>query len=364
MVARGTKPPGRSKSTSPPARRPSGRPPSHKGTGTGAGGAATAINETITAEYDVLPLSPAAVPNLYDDDVEASRTDETALLAPKSLRSEQRPTLMILAGAAAGKVFPLEGDRTTIGRASNAALTLTDPGVSRMHCAISRDAAGNYFVDDLLSRNGTIVNGHQIKRHQLQAGDRLQVGAEAVLQFGFFDAAEEGLVNQLYESATRDPLTRALNRRAFQDRLTAEISYALRHREKLVAILLDIDHFKSINDTHGHAMGDVVLRGVATTIATTLRNEDVFARYGGEEFVLLGRGLKLPNGVKLAERIRHLVETAEFAAQNHPIRVTLSAGVAEFGENDNDATGEKLLRLADSRLYAAKAGGRNRVVAK
>jgi diguanylate cyclase (GGDEF)-like protein len=312
----------------------------------------------VTEEIETLP-------NIYEEEMEGSRTDQTAVLAPKSVRSEQRPTLMVLAGSAAGKVYPVETDRYSVGRGRDATLTLPDPGISRVHCSIVREADNRYFIEDQLSTNGTLVNGVRVDRCELRAGDRVQIGAEAVLQFGFFDAAEEGLVNQLYESATRDPLTRALNRRAFQDRLVAEISYAARHRDKLVAILMDIDRFKSINDTFGHAAGDEVLRGVARMIATTLRAEDVFARYGGEEFVLLGRGLRLSNGAKLAERIRTLVETTDFPLpEGRTLRVTLSAGVAELAEIGDDVTGEKMLVLADSRLYTAKKTGRNRVVAK
>jgi diguanylate cyclase (GGDEF)-like protein len=271
---------------------------------------------------------------------------------------------MVLSGSAAGKVFPVVVDPFVVGRGRDADLTLSDTGISRVHCAISRDAAGRYLLVDHRSTNGTLVNGSRIERLELRAGDRIQIGSEAVLQFGFFDEAEETLVNQLYESATRDPLTRALNRRAFEDRLLAEVSYAVRHKDKLVAILFDVDRFKVINDTHGHAAGDEVLRGVSNAIATALRTEDVFARYGGEEFVLLGRGLKLPNGVKLAERIRTLVESTDFSAATPGSTVTLSAGVAELAETPGDSDGSGLLVLADKRLYAAKRAGRNRVVAK
>jgi two-component system, cell cycle response regulator len=359
MVARSTKPPQRARSTKPPNRSPSGGAPSS------APRSLPPVHNPLAQFAIALDETPTqSLPTLHDDEIDGSRTDQTAVLAPTSMRSAQRPTLMVLAGAAAGKVFTVDSKRFTIGRGKASNLTLSDQGVSRTHCAIVADDGGRYFIEDLVSTNGTLVNGVRVKRIELNAGDRFQVGADAVLQFGFFDAAEEGLVNQLYESATRDPLTRALNRRAFQDRLMAEISYAIRHREKLVAILLDIDHFKKINDSHGHATGDVVLRDVAKAIATTLRHEDVFARYGGEEFVLLARGLKLANGAKLAERIRHLVETSDFGVAERPLRVTLSAGVAEFNESTNDVTGEMLLRLADGRLYVAKSEGRNRVVAK
>jgi two-component system, cell cycle response regulator len=335
------------KSTKPPQKARDANPSIH--------GGGRSEFETITEEVD-------GIPKLYDEDIEGSRTDQTAIMVPTSVRSALRPTLMALAGSVAGKVFPIQVDRFTIGRGRDASLCLADAGVSRLHCAIRRDERGRYFLDDLTSTNGTFLNGARVDTAELGASDRFQVGAEVVFQFSFFDAAEEGIVKQLYESATRDPLTRALNRRAFQDRLLAEISYAGRHRDGLVAILLDIDHFKSINDTYGHAAGDAVLRDVAAAISSTLRTEDVFARYGGEEFVLIGRGLSLSNGAKLAERIRALVESSEFVVSPYRLRVTLSAGVAELSEVQTDTLGDKLLQLADTRLYAAKGGGRNRVV--
>jgi diguanylate cyclase (GGDEF)-like protein len=314
----------------------------------------TARVEPVTQEFDCLP-------NLYPEGAEGTSTDQTAVIAPTSLRSAARATLMVLAGSAAGKVYPIESSRFVIGRGRDASLVLNDTGISRKHCTIINEA-GRYTILDEGSTNGTLVNGVRADRVELRTGDRFQIGAECVLQFGFFDAAEEDLVNKLYDSATRDPLPRALYRRAFQERLGVEVSYAIRHREPLVGILLDIDHFKSVNDTHGHPAGDEVLRGVAAVISTTLRVEDVFARYGGEEFVLLGRGLVLEDGVKLAERIRVRVATTEFLIPKGRLRITLSAGVAALGEAASDTTGEAMLSIADKRLYAAKSAGRNRVI--
>ncbi len=269
---------------------------------------------------------------------------------------------MAMAGSSAGRVFRIERDRLVIGRSKQADIAITDPGVSRSHCAVLRKRSGEHFVEDLGSTNGTIVNGGRVERVELAPGDRIQLGPEAVFQFGFFDDAEEGLANQLYEAATRDPLTKVYNRRHFYERLVAESAYAKRHKDKLVVLLIDIDFFKTINDSYGHAAGDHVLREIATSIGKTLRSEDVFARFGGEEFVLLARGLSLRNGVRLAERVRDLVEAAIFEFESHRFRVTVSVGVAELGEADKVAEG--MLRIADGRLYAAKRQGRNRVVGK
>lgn len=303
------------------------------------------------------------IPSVAADD-DMSITDQTAAVAPKSVRTKQWPTLLVMSGDSAGKVFRIERDRVVIGRSRISDIVLVDHGISRQHFLI-RQEGGEYVVEDMGSTNGTIVNGRRIERHVLVAGDRVQIGPEVVLQFGFFDDAEEGLAMRLYEAATRDPLTRAHNRRAFLERLSAEISYAARHKEKLALLLVDVDYFKSVNDSYGHDVGDEVLREVARIIGGSLRNEDVFARWGGEEFVILARGLSTKNGRKLGERVRTAFEKAVMAIQGHRFRVTVSIGVAELTECKRDErTGDALLRLADERLYAAKQAGRNRVVAK
>lgn len=305
----------------------------------------------------------SAPPKVYDEEIEGTETDQTAIIAPKSFRTARRPTLMAMAGTHAGNIFRIEKERISIGRAATADITLTDQGVSRIHCVVTRDGAGRYFVEDRRSTNGTIVNGGQVTRAELSAGDRIQLGSDAVLQFGWFDEAEEELAKRMYEGATRDPLTRAYNRRHFQERLASELSYAMRHDEKLSAVLLDLDHFKKINDTHGHAAGDAVLREVGVLVGALLRGEDIFARYGGEEFVVLARGLPLEHGVKLAERLRTAIEAHPFSFDGKRVHVTVSLGVAELSELTDTRSGDRLLMLADARLYRAKANGRNQTVA-
>ncbi len=302
----------------------------------------------------------SAPPKVYDEEIEGTETDQTALIAPKSFRTARRPTLMAMAGSNAGNIFRVDKPSMSIGRANTSDIILTDQGVSRLHCVVTRAGDGRYFVEDRGSRNGTIVNGGVVTRAELAAGDRIQLGSEAVLQFGWFDEAEEELAKRMYEGATRDPLTRAFNRRHFYERLASEVSYALRHGEKLAAVLFDIDHFKAINDTHGHAGGDAVLREIGALVGALLRGEDIFARYGGEEFVVLARGLPLEQGVKLAERLRTAVVAHPFMFEGKRVPVTISLGVAELSEAQDARPAERLLILADGRLYKAKAGGRNR----
>ena len=307
------------------------------------------------------PLVSAIIPRMWDDEPEPSTTNETGAVSTKALRPFRRPALMVVAGSSAGRVFPIEAQKVTVGRSKQAVFTLNDQGISRMHCGIARTGAA-YFVSDLGSTNGTFVNGNRAEKGvRLEPGDRIQIGPETVLQFDFYDEAEDGLVKKLYEAATRDLLTGALNRRAFDDRLTSEVAYAVRHRAKLVVFALDIDDFKVIHDTYGNDASDAVLTEVAGAIASTLRSEDVFARTSGEKFLVLARGLTLRKGAKMAGRIRKLLDERDFEIGVEHFRITLSAGVAELAETKSSASGAALLQLACQRLAAATDAGRNRV---
>jgi diguanylate cyclase (GGDEF)-like protein len=124
--------------------------------------------------------------------------------------------------------------------------------------------------------------------------------------------------------------------------------------------MLDIDHFKKVNDTYGHLAGDTVLAGVARVIAKKLRDTDLLGRYGGEEFTLLATPMEYTGAIQLAERIRALVEGHEFTYDAHRIKVTVSIGVSTWQPSMKDNY-EEMVRQADSALYSAKEAGRNRV---
>ena len=185
-----------------------------------------------------------------------------------------------------------------------------------------------------------------------------------ILRFSLVDEAEESLARQLYETSTRDALTRVYNRRYFLERFTSELAFAQRHGTRLSVVLFDMDRFKSINDTYGHMAGDDVLRSVSTCVGKLIRAEDVFARYGGEEFVLLVRGISHDNVDLLAERVRAAVERLTVAVAGKDLGVTISSGVASLSEFPADIACETLIALADERLYRAKQQGRNRVCSR
>jgi diguanylate cyclase (GGDEF)-like protein len=158
-----------------------------------------------------------------------------------------------------------------------------------------------------------------------------------------------------------DPLTDLYNRRYFQERLDAEFARSRRYHVPLSCLMLDVDHFKRLNDTHGHSFGDEVLRRIAHTLRATLRQVDLCARYGGEELVALLPETAPPDARFAAERVRASISALELrAGPDLRVPVTASVGVATYPAPDIDSA-ERLVRTADDRLYEAKAKGRNRV---
>jgi diguanylate cyclase (GGDEF)-like protein len=204
------------------------------------------------------------------------------------------------------------------------------------------------------------LNGAAITERPLAEGDKIQCGTKTVLRFTYQDQFDERFQRTMFESALRDDLTKAFNKRYFMDRLAGEVAYAVRHGTPLTLAMLDIDHFKQINDRHGHLVGDLVLSSIAQTIQDAIRIEDLFARWGGEEFVLLSRGIDLGGGRLLGERIRQKIGGQPQVHAGATISVNVSIGVATLVPGMNDA--EALVVAADGALYRAKESGRNCVV--
>jgi diguanylate cyclase (GGDEF)-like protein len=261
-----------------------------------------------------------------------------------------------------GEVVSLTQPSYVLGRNPDCEICVDGDGVSRRHARLVRDEEG-WEVEDLGSANGTYVQGRQVDRHRLQDGEILALGPMVSFRFTVTDAEHERTLRQLYEASVRDALTGAFNREYLGDRMKGEIAFANRHRSDLALLMLDIDHFKKVNDTYGHPAGDAVLIEVASLIRMRLRLEDVFARFGGEEFVVLLRGATLDHARRAGERIREMIEARAIVFEDREIRVTVSVGCASLsGLPEKSPDG--LVAAADRRLYKAKGGGRNRVVAE
>ena len=187
-------------------------------------------------------------------------------------------------------------------------------------------------------------------------------GQLAHLLWGFDISAHKALEGQLRELATRDALSGLLNRRAFLERSTALFDHCRRHGQPCAVLMIDIDHFKRINDRHGHQMGDVAIRTCAEAIGHALRDADLLGRLGGEEFAVLLPHATADSATVVAERIRSaMAQMNLMSPQGQPLSFTISIGVAEMAAHH--AGIEPLLVDADQALYRAKATGRNKVLA-
>jgi diguanylate cyclase (GGDEF)-like protein len=282
-------------------------------------------------------------------------------VGPASVDASAEPYLILLQGAAIGRMYRLSGSRYDIGRSLDADIQLEDDGVSRLHARIERDQDRAVRLTDLDSTNGCFVNGVRVKNRDLEDGDVIQFGKNVVLKYSLQSDVEGKYAEQLYEAATRDALTGLLNRRFFDDQLGKDVAHALRHESPLSVLVFDLDHFKNVNDTHGHLVGDRVLAAMGEIVRKSVRAEDVACRLGGEEFAIVMRATGWAGALQMAERLRNAVEKHTFKADGIKLSVTISVGTATLDPARHDEPGA-LLEEADQALYRAKDEGRNRVV--
>jgi diguanylate cyclase (GGDEF)-like protein len=187
----------------------------------------------------------------------------------------------------------------------------------------------------------------------------LQIRVSSMLRIKRLADQLEAANVRLSALATIDPLTQLANRQVLTERLTLEFKRAKRYRNPFSCLLIDIDHFKKVNDTRGHPVGDIVLAAVAGTLAGTIRDTDLVGRYGGEEFMILAPETSLRQAMFLGERLRCGIESQVTSEPDFP-RVTVSIGIASTDQTIESTT--DLVALADEALYRAKREGRNRVV--
>jgi two-component system, cell cycle response regulator len=264
----------------------------------------------------------------------------------------KEPTLL-------GKRFVLDTSPMRVGRGAENHIVLDGDSVSRRHAHLEQRAAVWFAVDDN-STNGTYVNDEQIAREQsLANGDRIKVGP-TIFKYLSGQDVEAQYHEEIYRMTIIDGLTQAHVKRYLLEALEKEIIRARRHVRDLSFLMFDIDHFKKINDVHGHLAGDFVLKELARIVQGRIRRDEVFARYGGEEFAIVLPETNLEGASALAEGLREKVEQSRFVFQNESIKVTISIGVSTLTEQDK--TSMDLIRAADGKLYEAKRGGRNRVV--
>jgi len=297
------------------------------------------------------------------------------------------------------KLTLLPDKEYTIGRHPDCTIVLEEPRVSRQHAKIYFHE-GFFHIQDLSSTNGLWLNGKQITQAPLRSRDSLSIGTFHLV---FYEKDQENEDQNQFESMLRDTLalenrmarildqisnkelkeqifdlkkvinhsrdrmnqlahvdqlTGLYNRRFFDQSLLLEIERALRYQLELSLVIMDIDHFKDFNDTHGHQKGDEVLKEVAKWVTENTRVNDFAARYGGEEFVIILPGTSYSGALALGEKIRKAIERESEKALG--LSVSASFGISLFHEGkDNE---ESLLARADQCLYLAKERGRNTVV--
>jgi two-component system, cell cycle response regulator len=287
-----------------------------------------------------------------------------------SNRAERRPALVFLRGELLAVPIPLEREQVTLGRALEADIRINDSRASRLHARITtvRDpASGNvrYCLTDLGSTNGTILNGKRIERAFLQDGDKFEVG-DQLIRFEMLDEIDREFQQQIHRLLVHDELTGLLTSKSFFSELRREAARAEAETMPFCVLMMDIDHFKDVNDTYGHLVGSETLEEVGAVIKKSLRAGDVGARFGGEEFAAFLLDADYAQGSIAAERVRSAIEKHAFpaarrtAAGEQPTHhITISIGIAAFPDDGRDPI--QLVEMADSALYRAKRNGRNQV---
>jgi len=277
--------------------------------------------------------------------------------APKI--EQTTPYLMMYSERNVGRRLDLSESKTTIGRSPEADIVVEDRRVSKIHCSLQYQK-GAILVEDNNSTNGTYLNGQRVDKASVAGSALLQVGG-TVMKIEFKNKTEVDYEDELVKKATTDALTGIANRHYFALRAKEELAFAKRANSLVGLVMMDLDHFKLVNDTYGHQAGDYVLSQFASLIVKRIRGEDLFGRYGGEEFVVLMRGAMEPPGAQIfCERVRSTVEQYKFNFNGKDIPVTVSIGVTLRNGGEVKSL-EELIQLADKALYKAKNAGRNRV---
>ena len=288
-------------------------------------------------------------------------------LEPRLLAGQRTATLTVVSGPFTGRWVSVDGQRRAamIGRDEGAELTLDDPSVSRRHARVYLEAEHGepqqVVLQDMNSTNGTLHNGQTIDRALLSHGDRVHVG-DVLLRFEMLDAIDVNFREQMarrVQDGERDSLTGLFTRRVYDEQLPTILARGAAHNEPVSAVMLDLDHFKRVNDTWGHLVGDDVLRMTGQLVRDAVRRDDLAVRYGGEEILVTLPGARRVHARLLAERLREGIAASRLVSAPD-LRVTASLGIAE---KDAAETEREWINRADQALYRAKARGRNRTEA-
>jgi diguanylate cyclase (GGDEF)-like protein len=308
----------------------------------------------------------------FDEDGPGATQLRPANLDAKSARRERRPALVSLRGEFMAVPIPLDRDAVIIGRAIEADVRLNDSRASRLHARITSELdpktnTTTYRIADLGSTNGTQVNGESITDASLNDGDKIVIG-DQLFRFDLLDEIDREFQQQIHRLIAHDELTGLLTSKSFFSELRREAARAEAEGRPFCVIMMDLDHFKEVNDTYGHLVGSKTLEETGRVIKEALRAGDVAARFGGEEFAAFLLDANYAQGLVAAERVRVAVAEKQFPVtrmespgSQSTHRITISIGVSAYPDDATDPI--HLVELADSALYRAKRSGRNRICA-
>ncbi len=265
--------------------------------------------------------------------------------------------LVVLQGQRLGQRIDLGDSPLVIGRSPECEFQIIERSISRLHTKIWREPSG-YRVKDLDSTNKTLLNDQPIIEAELKDGDHLTIG-NCVLKFMERSSVEARYHEEIYQLATMDPLTGLYNRRHFLELFERELARTASHHRPLALLIIDLDHFKLINDRYGHPAGDVVLKQVASALDAGTHHDFIMARIGGEEFAVVLPEHDARQATQFAQGLCDAIAALDLNEQAGAKRVTISIGVAIWTQVM--AGTSDFLRAADAELYRAKQTGRNRV---
>jgi two-component system, cell cycle response regulator len=297
-----------------------------------------------------------------------TRITKVQVLKPKVSDGEGCLVLIYPPGPDMGRRWPLGTDEIVVGRGSDCDIQIDRDSVSRRHARVYR-VDDQWFVEDLGSTNGSYINDVPIQRSPLRDGDFVKIGS-AIFKFLYGSGVETSYHEEIYRMTIIDGLTGAHNKRFFLEFIEREMARCSRYNRPLSLLMFDIDHFKQINDTHGHLTGDYVLKELAKRLLHRIRKEELLARYGGEEFAVVLPETGHDSAVQFAETLRRMVgsELFEYEGDRFPVTISIGVSTLDFETLSQGMAPPpqldplEFIREADSNLYKAKRGGRNCVV--
>ncbi len=324
----------------------------------------TSIEIDLSAVMGAVPVEKVATDtaDVETTDAETTQVTEVSDVIAAESADAQGPTACLI------QIHPVVGrcgvrylgPATVIGREQTADVCIHSDSVSRNHAKIEQLTTGGYRLTDLDSTNGTFVNDVRVREWDIEPGDVVRCGG-AILKVLPADDLEAKYHEVAYMMMTRDSLTGVSNRQFFEDALSRELARSARYGSTLCLLMMDLDHFKAVNDLHGHLAGDDVLREFARRTETILRNECIFARIGGEEFAIIVQQADLEHAKAVAERIRVATSSKKFRCGESQLAVSVSIGIAVTNGEEKLAIAD-FMKMADDSLYEAKRRGRDCVV--